>query len=131
MTRLKKMSGREESDNALEQTSNGPVFQPLVDIYETGDSLVVLADMPGVGPDDISIDLENDILRLRATPKYADNTDNAIIGEYDTGAFLRQFHLTEAIDREKIKAEMKNGELKLILPKAAKAMPRRIEVRAG
>lgn len=130
MTRLQKMSGREQDQHALEQTNNGPVFQPLVDIYETDDALVVLADMPGVGPEDISIDLENDILDLRATP--LPRTDgNRIIGEYETGTYLRRFQLTEAIDRDKIKAEMKNGELKLILPKAAQAMPRRIEVQAG
>ncbi len=131
MTRLQKLSGREQDQHALEQTNNGQVFQPLVDIYETEDALVVLADMPGVGPDDISIDLENDILGLRATPTEGSVGGNMVIGEYGIGTYLRRFQLTEAIDREGIKAEIKNGELKLILPKAAKAMPRRIEVQAG
>ena len=91
MTRLKKMSGREQDQHALEQTNNGPVFQPLVDIYETEDALVVLADMPGVGHGDISINLENDILGLRATPTAGPEGGNMVIGEYDTGAYLRRF----------------------------------------
>lgn len=115
-----------------EYTRPTPVTVPLVDIYETDTELVVLADMPGVRPDDLSIRLEDDTLTLEgeAAPS-ASAQGEALLTEYAAGRYRRQFTLGESIDRAKIEARLKNGELRLVLPKAEKAKPQRIEVQAG
>lgn len=113
-----------------EETRPVPVFAPEVDIYETAEALVVLADLPGVGSESLSIHLEKDVLTLEGEAAGAEPT-NYLIQEYRTGRYRRQFTISEAIDREKITAHLKNGELKLVLPKAAAAKPQKIAVSAG
>jgi len=124
MTMLEKNAA---TDVSAEQTRPAPVFQPPVDIYETDEMLVVLADLPGVKADELAIDLENDVLRLQGGA--GDEAEGEpLLREYQLGRYLRQFTINEAIDRQAISAELKNGQLTLRLPKAAKAMPRKIQV---
>lgn len=126
MSMLEK-SGQGAVAAGAEQTRPVPVFQPPVDIYETDEMLVVLADLPGVKVDELSIDLENDVLRIQGGAS-GQPEGQSLLREYEIGRYLRQFTLNEAIDRQKISAELKHGQLTLRLPKAAKAVPRKIAV---
>ena len=117
---------------APEQTRTGPVYSPAVDIFENDGSITVLADMPGVKPSDLEIDLRENVLTLtgRVTPTGTSKELN-VLREYRPGTFFRQFTLSEAIDQPKIDAHLTDGVLRLELPKVAKARPRQIAVRSA
>ena len=117
---------------APEQTSSGPVYSPAVDIFENATAITVLADMPGVKAEDLTIDLRENVLTLtgRVTPAAVPKEQN-ILREYYDGTFYRRFTLAEVIDQSKIDAHLTDGVLRLELPKVEKAKPRQITVRAG
>jgi len=103
---------------------------PPVDIYETPESLVVLADMPGIAPEHLEVRVENNTLTLRglaAQPVPGDPRYR----EYTLMSFFRQFELGEQMDQDSIRADLKHGVLTLTLPKAAKVQPRAIPVNAA
>ena len=100
---------------------------PPVDIYETEEGLVVLADLPGVKADGLSISVEEGILSIEG--KYSRGAEvDYLSREFDLTSFYRQFRITEIVDTEKITAVLKNGVLNLTLPKTEKAKPRQIPV---
>lgn len=115
-----------------EQTRTGPVYSPAVDIFENENAITVLADMPGVIAEDLSIDLRESVLTLsgRVTPA-AGSKEQHVLREYYDGRFYRQFALTEVIDQSKIDAHLTEGVLRLELPKVEKAKPRQITVRSS
>jgi len=100
---------------------------PPVDIYETSDGLVVLADLPGVAKNGLDVRVENSLLTIRGKATHA-APGELIYREYELVNFFRQFELNEKVDQQKISAELRNGVLTLTLPKAAQAKPRRIDV---
>lgn len=107
-----------------------PVFLPPADIYETKDTIVVMAEMPGVPPDGVDITLERRVLTIRG--RSASNEHGGyqrVYNEYADGDYERVFTLSENIDREKIEATLRDGVLHLTLPKAEAARARRIELR--
>lgn len=114
-----------ESPNSADRKS----FVPRADIYESSQQIVVLADMPGVKQDNIDITLEQNILTI-----YGRVDASEVAGytktytEYGVGDYRRVFSLSNEIDREGIQATVKNGVLKLVLPKSKRALPRKIEV---
>jgi HSP20 family protein len=102
-------------------------IQPPVDIYETPDGLVLLADLPGVEPNDLSVRLEDNTLTIQAKPKHL-ITAEPIYREFELVNFFRQFELSDQVDQEKITARLNHGVLVLELAKAEKAKPRQITV---
>lgn len=121
-----------EVTTPAEQTRPGLVFVPAVDIYETDKEIMVLADMPGVKADDLTIDLNENVLTLDGdvkTPEGADEVD--VLREFRTGKYQRQFTLSQVIDQAKIEAELKDGVLRLRLPKVEAATPRKIAVKGS
>ena len=127
-----KVREKQEVSAPGEQTRPGVVYTPDVDIFESDNELTLLADMPGVTTDSLTIDLRDDVLSL--TGEVATNEDASkepLIIEYGVGKYHRQFTLSEVIDQSKISAELKNGVLRLTLPKVEKAAPRKITVSAG
>ncbi len=123
---------KQEVQAGGESTRNVPVFIPAVDIYESQDSLTLVADMPGVPLENVDIDLDADQLTIRGTvPLRAENSGKVLFQEYCTGDYYRQFTLSNEIDRAKIQASMKDGVLRLVLPKAEAAKPRKITVTAS
>ncbi len=127
-----RVKDKQEVSSPAEQTRPGLVFTPDVDIYETDQLIVVLADMPGVEAKDLTIDLRDNILTISgdiAPVEGAEEED--ILIEYETGRFARQFTLADVIDQEKIEASLNQGVLRLTLPKIDKATPRKINVTAG
>lgn len=127
-----KLREKQEVAQPAELTRQGVYFTPSVDIFENDKQITLLADMPGVGPDNLVIDLRDDTLTLEGDiPPAANQKEEPIYEEYATGRFFRQFSLSEVIDQEKIDAQMADGVLRLSLPKVAKATPRKISVRSA
>ena len=112
-----------------ETTKNRPVYRPVTDIYETESGVIVIAEMPGVAPDNVDITLERRVLTIRGQgvgerpmgyrPAYA---------EYGEGDYERVFTVSEDIDQDQIKATHKDGVLTLQLPKAGPAKAKKIKV---
>jgi HSP20 family protein len=103
------------------------VLTPPVDIFETENGLVVVADLPGVEKDQIDVNVEKNVLTLKAKPKQQ-LTESITRQEYQLLPFFRQFQLSDAVDQSKISAEMKYGVLTIHLPKVAEQQPRKIAV---
>jgi HSP20 family molecular chaperone IbpA len=123
---------KHEVSAPAEQTRPGLVFTPDVDIFETDLTITLLADLPGVRPEDLSIDLRDSVLTLSADiyPVEGGEEEDILI-EYETGKYYRQFTLSEVVDQEKIDAKLSDGVLRLTLPKVQKAVPRKITVAAA
>jgi len=103
---------------------------PAVDIFETEQGLTLVADLPGVDKDGVSVKVEENVLTIRGkvTPRqYKLLTYN----EFELLDYYRQFELGEMVDQSKIGAELRNGVLTLQLPKAEKAKPKQITVKVG
>lgn len=124
--------GKKEMTSAAEQTRPGPIFTPLVDIFENARELTLLADMPGVKAKDLNIDLNENVLTLSAEVEVSKRENETfIMREYRTGKYFRQFTLSEVVDQGKIGAELKDGVLKLSLPKVEAAKPRKVAVKVA
>jgi len=127
-----KVRDKQEMTSPAEQTTPGLVFTPAVDIFETEKEITLLADMPGVKADDLTIDLRDNTLTLSADTAPVDNTDeNEILVEYETGRYYRQFTLGELVNQDNIDAKLNDGVLRLSLPKVEKATPKKIAVKTG
>ena len=111
-----------------ESTSGEPRFSPMVDIYETEEGLTVVADMPGVAADGLSVDLKDNILTISGKVTAEEKGKKYLTQEYEMGDYYRKFSLSELIDQEKITASIKDGVLSVKLPKQAPAQPRKITV---
>ena len=123
---------KQKVERREETTRPGAYFQPAVDILETKDELVLVADMPGVPSDGVDVDLEGDELSIEGRVRSGEYDGlKPLYVEYGVGGYYRRFTLGEMIDREGIKAQMKNGVLVLRLPKAERARARRISVDAA
>jgi HSP20 family protein len=114
-----------------ETTRGVTEFIPRVDIYEDKNGITVLADMPGVDKDGVSIDVKEDQLTINGKVSLTGEQETLLHQEYEVGNYFRQFTLTDAINREKITAKMADGVLTLTLPKAEKAVPKKITVTVG
>jgi HSP20 family protein len=121
--------GRVE-DTRPEATHGGPHFVPHVDILETESELLLLADLPGVRPEDIELHYERGELMLHARVRGRLPQQGMLLKEYEEGDFHRVFHVHESIDASRIEAQIKNGVLTVHLPKAEAVRPRQIKVRA-
>lgn len=120
---------KHEVTSPAEQTKPGVVFTPSVDIFETERELTLLADLPGVAPENLTIDLRENTLTLTGEVEpFESANEQDILIEYEIGKYYRQFSLSNVIDQSKIDAKMTDGVLRLILPKVEEAKPRKIEV---
>lgn len=121
-----------QDTKAVERTRSQACFAPAVDIYERDNAMLLIADMPGVDEKSVDITLENNVLTIQGTvePPYRGEYQ-LIYSEYELGDFRRAFTLTDEIDRDKIEATVKSGVLTVVLPKAAAAAARKIEVKTG
>lgn len=114
-----------------ERTRSGVVFAPRIDIAETENELILLADLPGVTADGLDIRYEDGQLTLQGSVAARAVGGQAVYAEYEVGDFHRTFKIGESIDAARISAELKQGVLTLHLPKIEKVLPRRIEIKAG
>jgi HSP20 family protein len=104
-------------------------FVPTADIYEDRDSLKVILEMPGVEKGNVDVRVEEGVLFVEGRLDLAKYRGlQPLYTEYNIGNYSRSFRLSNAIDQDKIGAELKDGVLSLTLPKAEKAKPRTIQV---
>jgi HSP20 family protein len=119
-----------EAQNA-ERMTERKVFMPRADVYETADGVIVEADMPGVDEKSLDITVENDVLTIRGKVDAVEYPGfKPAYAEYETGDYERAFTLSQDIDRERIDASIRNGVLRLALPKATQARAHKIAVKA-
>jgi HSP20 family protein len=115
-----------------ERTRGGRTYVPTVDIVETQDEIVLLADVPGSNPENIDINFENGLLTIQARIEEKQRPQSArlLMREYGIGDFYRQFQIGDGIDPSHISAEVSQGVLTLHLPKSEEAKPKKIAVKA-
>ena len=112
-------------------TTNRPAVMPM-DAWREGDTFKLEFDLPGVSPESIDLDVERNVLTVRAERVPARNQDwEMLASERPRGLFSRQLVLGDNLDLERIEASYDAGVLKLSVPVAEKAKPRKIEVNSG
>jgi len=115
-----------------ERTRTRTVFSPRADVFETGEAIVVVADLPGVKEDGVDITLEKNVLTIAGRVDTPDRKPYKLAhSEYEEGDYERSFVLSQGVDQDGIKATVRNGVLRLVLPKAREAVARKIPVKAG
>jgi HSP20 family molecular chaperone IbpA len=125
------IEAREKAALVTEDTRPGWVFRPDVDILESEDAYIIVADVPGASEESIDIQLEKGVLTLDARTAADESQPQPIYAEYRSGGYHREFRISEDIDPDGVSAKMKDGVLELRLPKSASSRPRRITVQAA
>ncbi len=114
---------------AAEAAGSGRVYVPLVDIYETKDSFVLTADVPGVDDKSMDITVGKNVLTISVTVDQRPCKDHELsLMEYDVGDYRRSFILSADIDRDKIEATVKDGVLHMTLPKSEAVKVKKISI---
>jgi len=115
-----------------ESTKNIKAFTPKVDIYETQEAIVLVADVPGVDENSVNVILDKNVLNISGTVTEAAEQGRRLCHvEYDVGDYQRTFTLSDEVDRENIEASVKNGVLRLVLRKAEPVKAKKIAIKAG
>ncbi len=122
----------QETPTAEQPTNSGLAYRPNVDILESENELTLVMDVPGVERDSLDIDFAEGVLTVQArvAPRYAAN-QRFLLREYGIGSFYRSFQVGEQIDVDGISAEYADGVLRIHLPKAEAAKPRKIAVKVA
>lgn len=122
----------EITTNGAERTRARKAYVPRADIFETGNEVIVIADMPGVDEKSVDITLEKNVLSING---YVEGTQpenySLAYAEYEVGDYFRRFTLSDEVDQDNIQATVRNGVLRLHLPKAGPAQARKIAVKAA
>jgi HSP20 family protein len=105
-------------------------WSPAVDIYEKDGNIVLKAELPGIEPKDVDVRVENNILTLKGERRFEEEVQKESYQRVERayGAFTRSFTLPTVVDTEKIKAEFKDGVLRMTLPKKEEAKPKQISI---
>jgi HSP20 family protein len=114
----------------LLQSRPGPRTMP-VDLYRDADRYVVTADLPGIDPGSVDVDVDGQLLTIRAQ-RTVGSADGAkwLVQERPAGTYLRQFSIGEGVDTAGISASYDNGVLSVVIPVSERAKPRKIEVQS-
>jgi HSP20 family protein len=108
-------------------TAARPAVMPM-DAWREGDAFIVELDLPGVDPDSLDLDVERNVLTVHAKRPALDSEREMVAAERPRGVFSRQLFLGETLDTERIEADYSGGVLRLTIPVAEKAKPRRIQI---
>jgi HSP20 family protein len=111
-------------------TTSRPAVMPM-DAWREGDTFVLEFDLPGVRPETLDIDVERNVLTIKAERPARNGDWEMLASERPTGLFSRQLVLGDNLDLEKIDADYDTGVLRLRVPVAEKAKPRKIEIKTG
>lgn len=116
----------------MERTRNRKVFVPKVDIYETKEAIILVADMPGVDEKSVDVVLDKNVLTISGTAEPLSFKDYSIAyAEFDVGDYQRAFTISDEVDKDRIEATVRNGVLRLTLHKAEKVKARKIAIKAA
>jgi HSP20 family molecular chaperone IbpA len=121
-----------QADEGAVQAAQRPEYVPATDIVETEDGFLLVSDMPGVDSQSLDVEIEDDVLTVegRTAPFEPEGMD-WLFAEKPAGDYRRRFTIPSDVDRSGIEAKIANGVLRVTLPKAEHAKPRKIEVQAG
>ena len=120
---------KREVEKKQESTILSRSFLPVTDIFETNQALTVVLEIPGVVKENVDVNVENDILTIEGRIDYSKYEKlSPVYTEYNVGHYVRSFHISSKIEQGEISAELKDGVMTLVLPKAEKAKPRKIKV---
>jgi HSP20 family protein len=120
---------KRELEKKEEPTAPARIFVPTADIYETADALKVVLEMPGVDKSNVNVRVEDGVLTVEGRLDFSKYQDlQPLYTEYNIGHYSRSFRLPTKADKSKIGAEMKDGVLSVVLPKAEEAKSRTIQV---
>jgi HSP20 family protein len=120
---------KREVEKQQETTVPARMFLPTADIFETDRALTVVMEMPGVDKQNVDVSVENTLLKIDGRIDFSKYEGlEPVYTEYNIGHYTRSFRLPSTVEQSKISAEMKDGVLTLVLPKAEKAQPRKISV---
>jgi HSP20 family molecular chaperone IbpA len=120
---------KREVEQPEETTVPARFYQPNTDIFEDEISLTVVMEMPGVQRGNLEIKIEKNVLDVEGKIDFSAYKDlEPVYTEYNVGHYRRSFSLSSKIDQEKIGAELNDGLLTLVLPKAEEAKPRSIKI---
>ena len=114
-------------------TQQQPFVVPPVDVFENDNAITLLADLPGVPRDQLHVRVDGETLVLEATATTTSGPENMqlVYGEAQVPTYRRQFTLSRELDTSRIEAQLRDGVLRLTIPKAEEAKPRRIQVQVG
>lgn len=126
----------DEAFGSLQREDGGAItaaWSPVCDVFEEKEAVKIVAEVPGVPPEDVKISLENNVLTIRGEKKQQAEERNERVHRYERsyGAFERSFALPSTVDPDKIQAGYQNGVLTVTVPKAEKARPREIQVKVS
>jgi HSP20 family molecular chaperone IbpA len=125
-------SSSSSPDTVRSGQGSQPHVVPPVDVFENENAITLLADLPGVARDQLHVRVDGDSLVIEATASTAGpDRMELVYGEAQVPAYRRQFTLSRELDTSRIEAQLKDGVLRLTIPKAEEAKPRRIQVQAG
>jgi len=120
---------KREMEKKQETTVSWRTYLPVTDIFETDQALTVVLEMPGVGKDAVEVSVDDDILTIDGRIDYSKYEGlQPVYTEYNVGHYTRSFQLSSKIEQGNISAELKDGVMTLVLPKAEKAKPRQIKI---
>jgi len=120
---------KREVEKPEETTVPARFYQPNTDIFEDEGSLTLVMEMPGVLKDNVDITIEKNVLDVEGKIDFSKYEDlEPVYTEYNVGHYKRSFSLSSKIDQSKISADMNDGLLTLVLPKAEEAKPRTINI---
>lgn len=123
-------STTENTENKIERASSKKTYIPSVDIYDGEDAVVLYADMPGVSQEGVNIMLEKNILTIDGRTESIEPDTRPLTREFGTGDYHRSFQLNDEFESDNISASIKNGVLKVNLPRV-KPAKKNITVTAG
>jgi HSP20 family protein len=132
MAKAQELSVQEKKELASKEEKTVPAryYVPNADIFETDEALTVLMEIPGVEKKDVSVNLENQVLRIEGKIDYGKYEGlEPVYAEYNIGHYARAFTLSNKIDPNGISADLADGVLTLTLRKAKEAMPRKIAIK--
>ena len=120
---------KREVETKQESTIPARAFMPATDIFETDQALTLTLEMPGVARDRVEVRVENDVLTIEGRIDFTPYENlRPVYTEYNIGNYTRTFHLSSKIEQDGISAALKDGVMTLVLPKVARAQPRKIQV---
>ncbi|MEV0686271.1 HSP20 family small heat-shock protein [Nocardia sp. NPDC050378] len=108
-------------------TAARPTVMPM-DAWREGDEFFVEFDLPGIDPSSLDLDIERNVVTVRASRPELDSSREMLAAERPRGVFSRQLFLGEGLDTDNVRAEYTDGVLRLTIPVAEKAKPRKIEI---
>ena len=120
---------KREAEKKQERTVPTAAYLPATDIFETDQALTVIMEMPGVRKENVEINVENDVITVEGRIDFSKYDGiRPVYTEYNVGNYVRSFQLSSKIEQGAISAELKDGVMTLVLPKAERAKPRKIAI---